>query len=109
MKYPPVLLVWYMLCSVPLFAQQEAGIIDKEDLSFLENITMAVMDSSRIYPQQSIPGFGANKTGGVLVRPAGRTTYPAFWIRDYAMSLETGFVKKRRTKTHAAVNRINTM
>lgn len=98
MKYPLVLLVRYMLCSVPLFAQQEARIIDKEDLSFLENITMAVMDSSRIYPQQSIPGFGANKTGGVLIRPGGRTTYPAFWIRDYAMSLETGFVKKEEQK-----------
>lgn len=98
MKYPLVLLVRYMLCSVPLFAQQEARIIDKEDLSFLENITMAVMDSSRINPQQSIPGFGANKTGGTLIRPGGRTTYPAFWIRDYAMSLETGFVKKEEQK-----------
>lgn len=36
-------------------------IINKKDLSFPENITKAVMGSSRIYPQQSTPAFGANQ------------------------------------------------
>ncbi|HRQ51344.1 MAG TPA: hypothetical protein PLR74_12450 [Agriterribacter sp.] len=94
MKYVFVLLTQHIICSGILFGQQKESIISKEDLSFLENITKAVTDSSRIYPQQSIPGFGANQTGGTLIRPGGRTTYPAFWIRDYAMTLETGFVEQ---------------
>ncbi|HRP57542.1 hypothetical protein [Agriterribacter sp.] len=98
MKYIFILLIQHTLCSGILFAQQKERIINKEDLSFLESLTKAVLDSSRIYPQQSIPEFGANQTGGVLIRPGGRTTYPAFWIRDYAMSLETGFVKKEEQK-----------
>jgi hypothetical protein len=94
MKHFFFLLVVDILCSGILLGQQKERIINKEDLSFLENITKAVMDSSRIYPRQSIPSFGSNQTGGILIRPGGRITYPAFWIRDYAMSLETGFVKK---------------
>jgi hypothetical protein len=40
-----------------------------------------------------IPGqTGPNNTGGILIRPGGRNCYPAFWIRDYAMSLECGFI-----------------
>ena len=56
-------------------------------------MTRDVMESARIYPLQKLPDpFGINNTGGTLIRPGGRDTYPAFWIRDYAMSLETGFV-----------------
>ncbi|HTG55790.1 MAG TPA: hypothetical protein VL943_05960, partial [Niabella sp.] len=72
---------------------QNSRIISKEDLVYLKGITRAVLDSSRIRPGQSMPpGFGINNTGGTLIRPGGRETYPAFWIRDYAMSLETGMV-----------------
>jgi hypothetical protein len=98
MKHFFVLLTLHILCSGILYGQQKVSVINKEDLTFLENITKAVMDSSRIYPHQSIPSFGSNQTGGILIRPGGRTTYPAFWIRDYAMSLETGFVKKEEQK-----------
>ncbi len=98
MKGRWILLFLNIFYSGLLFGQQTAGIISKDDLSFLENITKAVMDSSRIYPHQSIPSFGSNETGGTLIRPGGRDTYPAFWIRDYAMSLETGFVKKEEQK-----------
>lgn len=72
---------------------QNSSIISKEDLIYLKVITRAVLDSSRIRPGQSMPpSFGVNNTGGTLIRPGGRDTYPAFWIRDYAMSLETGMV-----------------
>jgi len=80
------------LMIVSLFAQKN-GVIPKDDLRFLELLTRDVMESSRIYPLQKLPDpFGTNNTGGTLIRPGGRETYPAFWIRDYAMSLETGFV-----------------
>lgn len=57
------------------------------------------MQSARIFPGQSLPEpYGRNNTGGTLIRPGGRDTYPAFWIRDYAMSLETGFVSEAEQK-----------
>jgi hypothetical protein len=51
------------------------------------------MDSSRILPNQKISdGFGGNSTGGILIRPGGRNSYPSFWIRDYTMSLESDMI-----------------
>ncbi|MGJ7032660.1 hypothetical protein [Niabella hirudinis] len=83
----------------PLAAAQKTAIINAADLHFLKNLTQAVLDSSRIHPGQPLPPpFGVNRTGGTLIRPGGRTTYPAFWIRDYAMSLETGFVTAEEQK-----------
>lgn len=70
--------------------------LSQESLSFLEGMTKDVLEASRIYPGQLISkDFGPNNTGGVLVRPGGRDSYPSFWIRDYAMSLETGFISKK--------------
>lgn len=72
---------------------QDRTIIDAGDLDFLKGLTRAVLDSARVHPGEPLPApFGFNKTGGTLIRPGGRATYPAFWIRDYVMSLETGFV-----------------
>ncbi|MFT3704130.1 MAG: hypothetical protein QM802_17315 [Agriterribacter sp.] len=81
--------------SYAAFSQQ---LISKEDLAFLKQITKDVIDSSRIFPKQSIPSFGSNNTGGTLIRPGGRNAYPSFWIRDYAMSLETGFITVKEQK-----------
>ena len=74
-------------------------LLSKDDFDFLEDLTKDVMDSSRVFPLQKIsPDFGSNNTGGTLIRPGGRACYPAFWIRDYAMSLESGFVTKEEQK-----------
>jgi hypothetical protein len=63
------------------------------DFQFLEKLTKNVLESSRIYPGEEVAtGFGPNNTGGVLIRPGGRDCYPAFWIRNYAMSLESGLI-----------------
>lgn len=92
MKTFKLLVLLQLLFSAGAFAQKNS-IIDKDDLLFLEGITRSVMDSSRILPGQSlVTPFGKNNTGGTLIRPGGRETYPSFWIRDYAMSLESGFV-----------------
>lgn len=78
---------------------QERSIILHDDFQFLELMVKDVTESSRIYPQQQLPyPFGSNNTGGTLIRPGGRDTYPAFWIRDYAMSIETGFISKEEQK-----------
>jgi hypothetical protein len=75
------------------------NLLSKSDLDFLEGLTRDVMESARIYPEQRISSeFGGNNTGGILIRPGGRNCYPAFWIRDYAMSLESGFVTVEEQK-----------
>jgi hypothetical protein len=87
----------HFFCSFA-FAQ-ETLIISQEEWHFLKQLVKDVTESSRIYPEQKLPDpFGSNQTGGVLIRPGGRDTYPAFWIRDYAMSVETGFVCKDEQK-----------
>jgi len=68
-------------------------IITREQFEFLEQLTKDVVDSSRITPGQSVSDqFGPNNSGGNLIRPGGRNCYPSFWIRDYAMSLESEFI-----------------
>jgi len=101
MKFIKVLIICQLVVSV-VWAQksvvysQRKSLIPQEDLSFLEGMTKDVLEASRIYPEQFISKeFGANNTGGMLIRPGGRDAYPSFWIRDYAMSLETGFISKK--------------
>jgi hypothetical protein len=75
------------------------NIISESDLYFLEKLTRDVVDSSRVFPGQMIARqWGPNNTGGVLIRPGGRDCYPSFWIRDYAMSLESGYVSDEEQK-----------
>ncbi|MCD2422431.1 hypothetical protein LQ567_06630 [Niabella pedocola] len=81
-----------LLWTQPVWAQEKT-IIEVKDLQFLKGLTQAVLDSARVHAGEPLPvPFGFNRTGGTLIRPGGRATYPAFWIRDYVMSLETGFV-----------------
>jgi hypothetical protein len=90
-------LAFILLISVSAASSQESGsndrILSSGDLAFLAGMTKEVIDSSRISPGQIIAGtIGPNNTGGILIRPGGRNCYPSFWIRDYAMSLESGFI-----------------
>lgn len=100
MKCFKILLICQLICITAFSQKYKSGaIITDNDLAFLEKMTKDVLDSSRIYPGQFISNdFGSNNTGGVLIRPGGRDAYPSFWIRDYAMSLETGFITKNEQK-----------
>jgi hypothetical protein len=78
---------------------QTTKLLSEDDFNFLEELTRDAIDSSRIFPGQKIANdFGSNNTGGILIRPGGRSCYPAFWIRDYAMSIESGFVTQEEQK-----------
>ncbi len=80
-------------------AQENVEIISKGDLDFLKQMTKAIIDSARIAPGQTISSsFGPNNAGMTLIRPGGREAYPSFWIRDYAMSVETGFISLEEQK-----------
>ena len=88
-----------LLMPCALVQGQHKNILDTNDLTFLEEMVKDVMEASRIYPGQKISkDFGPNQTEGILIRPGGRTSYPAFWIRDYAMSIETGYVSEKEQK-----------
>ena len=59
----------------------------------LEALATAVVEASRVRPGESVAGHGPNTTGETLIRPGGRECYPAFWIRDFAMSLGSGLIR----------------
>ena len=100
MKLKKILLPFLILTLTKTIIQgQKKDLLQTEDLAFLKQMVKDVMDSSRIYPNQSISdSFGPNQTGGILIRPGGRNSYPAFWIRDYAMSIQSGFVTQEEQK-----------
>jgi len=102
MKTIKIMLLLNLFIGLALNGQDKTAssmFLNNYDLQFLNDLTKDVMESSRIYPGQKIAeGFGGNSTGGTLIRPGGRKCYPAFWIRDYAMSLESGFVTKEEQK-----------
>lgn len=68
------------------------AILDSADMEFLEQLSAAVVDASRVPPDTKVGTIGPNTTGGTLIRPGGRNCYPAFWIRDYTMSLDSGLI-----------------
>ncbi len=67
-------------------------LLSPDDMAFLKDMAKATLDASRVAPGAKVGGIGPNTSGGTLVRPGGREDYPAFWIRDYAMSVECGIV-----------------
>ena len=74
-------------------------LVSSVDLTFLEELTRAVVDSSRIMPGQDLPpairSYGPNRSGITLIKPGGRDCYPSFWIRDYGMSLESDLITEK--------------
>lgn len=75
-------------------------IVAPEDLRFLEALHAAVLDASRVPAGASAGNIGPNTSGGTLIRPGGRNAYPAFWIRDYAMSLAAGGITADEQRHH---------
>lgn len=73
--------------------------IDEARLAFLRDLTGDVVNEARILPGQILPGVGENTTGITLIRPGGRRCYPAFWVRDFVMSLDSGFITVEELKS----------
>ena len=94
----------FLLISPILFAAsgEAPAFLDTTDMQFLKGIAAAVVQESRVYPDSRVGNIGPNTTGATLIRPGGRACYPAFWIRDYAMSLESGLIKPEEQR-HALV------
>jgi hypothetical protein len=59
-------------------------------MEFLKGITAATVKAAHVPPGAFKTGGGVNTTGIPLITPGG--SYPAFWVRDYAMSLDCGLI-----------------
>jgi hypothetical protein len=77
--------------------------IDRDDLRFLESLARDVVEASRVRPDQRIGESPANSTGDTLIRPGGRTCYPAMWVRDFSMSLDSLLITPKEAQHHLAL------
>jgi hypothetical protein len=75
-----------------------ASPIDPESLAFLKDLAAATIESARVRPGQSRGGMRPNTTGATVITPGGH--YPAFWIRDFAMSLDCGLIGPAEMLNH---------
>lgn len=66
---------------------------DPDSMAFLRGIAEATVKAAHVPPGAEKTGGGVNTTGIPLITPGGN--YPAFWIRDYAMSLDCGLISPR--------------
>ena len=92
--------VLYLLASVavlPLFGQE----LPKDDLTFLRDMTRDVVEASRVPPGSNGGGRWplTNSCGFTLITP-GKDTYTAFWVRDFSMAVDSGFVTAEELRNH---------
>ena len=76
---------------------------DADDLRFLQDMTRDVVEASRVRPGQRVGDSPANTQGHTLIRPGGRAAYPAMWVRDFSLSLESGFITDDEVRQHLAL------
>jgi hypothetical protein len=78
-----------LLCLVgaPVFSFAQS-----QEVAFLSQMTSDVVQACRVQSGQSVNGSPPNSVGFTLIMPGGNGGYPAFWVRDFAMSLDSGFI-----------------
>lgn len=77
--------------------------LSPNSLEFFAGITEATVESSRVYPGQSVDSRASslkNSFDYPLIRPGGRRCYPGVWTQDFAMTLATGFVTDQEMLQH---------
>ena len=75
---------------------------DADDLRFLERMTRDVIEASRVRPGERIGNSPANTLGHTLIRPGGRGAYPAMWVRDFSMAIDSGLITTDEIEHHLA-------
>lgn len=78
-----------------------SGNLPSADLQFLSEMTRDVVEASRV-PAGSNGGGRwpiTNSCGFTLITP-GRDTYTAFWIRDFSMAADSGFITAEELRQH---------
>jgi hypothetical protein len=67
-------------------------ILSQEDANFIERLAINVINAARVAPGASVAGQPPNSSGETLIRPSGAEAFPAFWVRDHALAVETGLI-----------------
>src|SRR3954469_9651419 len=65
---------------------------DADSLNFRRDLARETVVAARVKPVQHVGASPPNTTGQTLIRPGGRDCYPSYWVRDFAMSLASGFI-----------------
>jgi hypothetical protein len=83
--------------AFPFFGQR----LPKADMAFLRAMTRDVVEASRVAPNSNGGGRWplTNSCGFALITP-GKDTYTAFWVRDFSMSVDSGFITPAELRDH---------
>jgi hypothetical protein len=75
--------------------------LGKEGLTFLRDMTRDVVEASRVKPGSNGGGRWplTNSCGFTLITP-GKDTYTAFWVRDFSMAVDSGFITPEELRNH---------
>ena len=75
--------------------------LPKDDLAFLRDMTRDVVEASRVKPNSNGGGRWplTNSCGFTLITP-GKDTYTAFWVRDFSMAVDSGFITPAELRDH---------
>jgi hypothetical protein len=70
----------------------------EEHILAIEQLARATIERARVQPGQLRDGRGPNTAGFALITPGGH--YPAFWIRDFSMSVDCGLIDSEEIHAH---------
>lgn len=90
------------MVAVAIMCFMLESIVDRApDLLFLRELTRDVIEASRVQPGSNGGGTWPikNSCGFTLITP-GKDTYPAFWVRDFSMAVDSGFVTQAEMQNH---------
>lgn len=75
--------------------------LPRADMEFLRDMTRDVIEASRVKPGSNGGGTWTitNSCGFTLITP-GKNTYTSCWIRDFAMSVDSGFITPDELRHH---------
>jgi hypothetical protein len=80
-----------LAASCALFPDR-TPLLPEDDVAWLTKLSADVVAAARVLEGESAGGHGPNLVKCTLYRPGGRDDYPAFWIRDYALSIDCGLI-----------------
>ncbi|MBI3852857.1 MAG: hypothetical protein HY298_21590 [Verrucomicrobia bacterium] len=91
------------LATITLAAASAFGSsgLPKADMDFLRDMTRDVIEASRVKPGSNGGGKWTitNSCGFTLITP-GKDTYTSYWIRDFSMSVDSGFISPDELRDH---------
>lgn len=89
--------VLYNSQSAHAESRSQAAVLSESDELFLAGQARKIMDTAKLGPGQA-NGKYRNTTSFMVHVPGGNMGYPAYWIRDSVMMLESGFIDAKEVE-----------